>query len=177
MSFLAPSDFVGLVAQSNNEHTTPVIQLYIDKFESKYLTSLLGADMYAAFVADLTPTPAVVTSVPTDAKFTVIFNSFAIDDTYGSGCQHISDGMRDMLKYFIFFEYARDNQFDFTLTGATKNKYSNSEIARMVSTNANRNYDLGVKTYQQIQWYICDNPVPYDYDNYNGIPKEFSSWL
>jgi hypothetical protein len=177
MSFLAPSDFVGIVAQSTNTYTESDIQLYINKFEPKYLTDLLGATMYAAFVADLTPTPAVVTSVPVDAKFTIIFNSFAIDETLGSGCQHISEGMREMLKYFIFFHYARDNQFDFSIAGATKNQFSNAELMSINHTNAIDNYNLGVKTYEQIQWYICDNPVPYDYDDYNGLKKEFISWL
>lgn len=177
MSLLQPSDFVGLVAQSKNEFTTPAIQLYIDKYEEKYLTSLLGCDMYADYVADLLPTPAVATSVPQDAKFLAIFNSFCIDDTAYSGCQRKSEGIKEMLKYFIFFEYARDNQFDFSITGATKNRFSNSEIAVINHTNAERNYNLGIETYHSIQWYICDNPDAYDYDNYNGENKDFISWL
>lgn len=177
MSFLQPSDFTGIVSLSSNEFSDIQIQLYVDRYEPIYLTDLLGCEFYDEFIADLTPTPAVPTSVPTDAKFTQIFNPFCIDKSTYSQHQHISEGVLSMLKFFIYFEFARDNQFTMSLTGATKNNFSNSERARIVETRAIDNYNLGICTYNEIQWYINDNPVPYDYDLYNGIPKEFMTWL
>ena len=175
MSFLQPSDFKGLVAQAKNEFTNPKIQLYIDQYEVVYLTDLLGSAFYDEFVADLDTAPNITpASVPTDAKFTQIFNAFAIDE---DPQVHISEGMKRMLEYFIMFEYARDNQYDFGITGATKNTFSNAEIAKLNNTNADRNYNLGIETYNQIQWYILDNPVPYDYDLENMQSKKFISWL
>jgi len=177
MSFLQPSDFVGLVEQSNNEFTSPKIQLYIDRYEVRYLTDLLGCDLYDLFVADLTPAapPILPTSVPQDPIFTVIFEPFCDDDGNTNGNQHVSEGMIEMLKFFIMFVYANDNQYDFALTGATKNNFSNAEIAKLNMTNAIDNYNLGIKTYFEIQWFICDNES--DYPLYNGIRKDFMSWL
>lgn len=179
MSFLQPSDFKGLFAQSNNEFTEPDIQAYINEYEVDYLTALLGCDMYTEFITDLDTAPNITTaSVPVDAKFLVIFNAFCIDeDSSCSDGQRISKGFKDMLKGFIFFEYARDNQHDFSITGATKNKFSNSEIAVINHTKADKVYNNAIKSYQNIQWYICDNPLAYDYDNYNGNYKEIISWL
>ena len=178
MSFLQPSDFTGLVEQSVNEFTTDKLQNYIDYHEPRYLTDLLGCDLYADFVADLLPTPAVPTSVPQDAKFTAIFDAFCIDEDYDSGCQHVSEGIKQMLKYFVWFEYARDNQYTLAITGATKNTFSNSELLSVVHTRAVQNYNLGIKTYHAIQWYIDDeNPNDYDYDKFNGVPKKKMVWL
>lgn len=177
MSFLQPSDFVGVVEQSTNEHTEPKIQAYIDRYEVRYLTDLLGCDLYDLFVADLTPAapPILPTSVPQDAIFLSIFNAFCDDDGNTNGIQHVSEGMLEMLKFFIMFEYAKDNQYDFAMTGATKNTFSNAEVFQLNGTNAIDNYNIGIKTYQEIQWFICDNSV--DYPLYNGIPKEDTSWL
>ena len=87
--------------------------------------------------------------------------------TQTQGCIHYSEGIKEMLKYFIYFEYLRDNQTTMTITGATKNTFSNSEMARLVETRIIENYNLGIRTYQEIQWYIDDeNPLDYDYDLY-----------
>lgn len=179
MSFLLPSDFTGKTAQSVNEFTEPKMQLYIDRYEPRYLRSLLGVDMYNDFVADLdtSPGPIVPASVPTSPKFTVIFEPFQFDEAAMSNCQHISEGFKEMLKLFIMFEYSRDNQHVFGITGATQNNYSNSELTRLVKTQCRENYNTALSTYNQIQWYIDDNPNDYDYDNHNGLRKKKLSWL
>lgn len=178
MSFLQPTDFIGIYNISVNDLTEFELQDYIDRFEVRYLTDLLGCDMYDDFIADLDTAPLITTaSVPVDPKFTVIFDAFCIDEDANSGCQHVSEGFKEMLKAFIYFEYVRDNQVTMSITGATKNTYSNSEAARIWETRIMNNYNLGIRSYQEIQWYICDNPVPYDYDNYNGISKQPMSWL
>ncbi len=175
MSFLQPSNFVGFTEQSINEFTSPKLQLYLDRLEPRLLTDLLGCDLYDLFVLDLLPTPAVPTSVPQTAIYISIFDAFCNDDGNTNGHQHVSEGIIEMLKFFIMFEYANDNQYDFALTGATKNTFSNAEIAKLNMTNAIDNYNLGVKTYREIQWFICDNSA--DYPLYNGMKKEFMSWL
>lgn len=179
MSFLQSSDFTGKVNQTVNKFTDPKIQEYIDRYEPRYLRDLLGVDMYNEFVADLTPAapPIIVTSVPVSAKFLEIFNAFQIDEGPSTGVQHISEGMVTMLKFFIMFEYSRDNNFVFGITGATENNYSNSELISLSKTQARENFNIAVATYRQIQWRIVDNPDARDYDNYNGKFKETLSWL
>jgi hypothetical protein len=175
MSFLAPSDFTGIKAVSTNEFTEDPVQAYIDKWEPQYLRELLGIDLYDEFVADLDTAPNITpASVPADPKFTVIFNAFSFDD---DSIIRVSQGMKEMLKLMIYFDYVRDNNVELSITGATKGTYSNSEIARILETRAIENWNLGIETYKNIQWYIDDNPVPYDYDLENMQPKDTISWL
>lgn len=178
MSFLQPSDFVGKVAQGKNEFTEPKQQLYFDRYEKRYLQDLLGCTMYDEFIADLDTAPNITpASVPTSQKFLDIFNEFCIDDGVGSGCQRKSEGIKEMLKFFLFWEYARDNQFAMAITGATENNFSNSTLIKLAKTQAYENYNTAIETYQAIQWFILDNPNAHDYSNYNGESKDFTSWL
>ncbi len=177
MSFLQPSDFVGIAEQSVNKHTEPTMQRYINKYEPIYLRKLLGNELYNDFVADLLPTPSVPTSVPQDAKFLAIFNKIHIDESTTCGHQRNSDGIKEMLRLFVMFHYARDNQYDFAITGATKNSFSNSEIAQLNQTNAIDNFNMAVESFQTIQWYICENPENYDYDKFNGKKQDYTTWL
>jgi hypothetical protein len=179
MSFLAPSDFTGKVAQSVNKFTEPKLQEYIDRYEPIYLRSLLGVILYDEFVSDLDTAPNITpASVPTSPRFTAIFQPFQIDESIGNGCQYISEGFKEMLKLFIMMEYSRDNQFVFGITGATSNNYSNSELLALSRTQSRENFNKGVKTWHAIQWYIdVENPNDYDYTNYNGQHKDFISWL
>ena len=175
MSFLQPSDFTGVKAVSTNEFTEDPVQAYIDKWEPLYLKELLGVDLYDEFIADLDTAPNITpTSVPTDPKFTVIFNAFSFDD--GSSIR-ISDGMKEMLRLMIYFDYVRDVNFEVSITGATTGSYSNSEVARIVETRAIENWNEGIKSYCNIQWYIDDNPNDYDYSLENMQPKKTISWL
>ena len=175
MSFLQPSDFTGIIAVSSNKFTDDGIQDYIDKWESKYLQDLLGVDLYNEFIADLDTAPNITpASIPTDAKFTVIFNSFALDD---GSCIRRSEGMKQMLRYLIYFDYVRDRNFAIDITGANKASYSNAETVKINETRAIENWNLGIKTYNMIQWYITDNPNSYDYSLENMQNKEIISWL
>lgn len=166
---LTPSDFTGLYKITSNTYTDASTQLYIDKYEKKYLTDLLGVDLYDLFIADL------VAGVPQTAKYLTIYNAFAFDDGVGSGCQHRSNGMLEMLKGFIYFHVMRDMLAQSTINGKIKNEFSNASQARAVETNVYDNYNEAVKTYQQIQWYIEDNLT--DYPLFNGMAKGFIDWL
>lgn len=175
MSLLQPSDFTGIYNVAYNEFTEVELQQYIDKFEPIYLIELLGASMYDDFVADLDTAPNITTSsVPTSPKFTKIFNSFYEDE---GSCIVRSEGFKEMLKGLIYFDYVRDQGFVINITGATKNKFSNSEIARTVETRAIENWNRSMHTWNVIRWYICDNPLAYDYDNYNGVEGKLITWL
>ena len=68
MSIVVKSDFTGeyLIAQDQYSN----IDSYIVKYEKKYLTMLLGADLYKLFIADLTPTSP---QVPQNQRFIDLF--------------------------------------------------------------------------------------------------------
>jgi hypothetical protein len=169
MSLTAPSDYIGQFKIPVNQFTTTDLQSYIDKYEKKYLTDLLGVELYDLFIAD------IVSNVPVTAIYLAIYNAFAEDDTVGSGCQHRSEGMKEMIKGFVYFHFTRDLYSQSQMNGKVKNEFSNSTQARMLETNMNDNFNESVKTYKQIQWYIDDNLTLYP--TFNGFDKEYISWL
>jgi hypothetical protein len=76
------------------------INEYIDKYERLYLINLLGGNLYTLFVADL------VAGVPVLPEYLAIYNAFVYDE---NNCDVvISDGMVEMIKGFIYFEYLKD---------------------------------------------------------------------
>jgi hypothetical protein len=167
--FLTPDDFTGQYKVSTNSYIEVDFQLYINKLEQKYLTDLLGVALYDLFEAD------VVSGSPVTQIYIDIFDAFAEDDGTGSGCQHRSNGMVEMLKGFIYFHFMRDLWTQSTMNGQIKNEFSNSTQARMSETNLDENYNEAVKTYQEIQWYIKENLDVYP--TFNGMEKLPTSWL
>lgn len=157
MSIVANTDFVGEYKISQSCFSE--LDTYIEKFEKEYLCQLLGAELYDLFVADLTiATP----QVPQATRFLDIFNAFNIDD---STCVRKSEGMRVMLKQFIYFHYMRDSNFQQTPTGVTRNVQELGEILPYNGWNLVRSFNEGVENYKEIQWYICDNMEDYTEEN------------
>jgi hypothetical protein len=167
--FLAADEFTSQYKVTVNTFTEADFQVYINKFVQKYLTDLLGVELYNLFIADL------VADVPVTQIYLDLYNEFSFDDGVGSGCQHRSEGMIEMLKGFIYFHWLRDQFSQNVISGAVKNDYSNSVQARMVETNMESNFNEAIESYQQIQWYIEDNLDLYPL--YNGKKKEAISWL
>ena len=75
MSIVVNTDFKGEYNVSKNCYDQ--LDTYIEKYEKKYLTKLLGAELYALFIADLTVTDP---QVPQTQRFLDIFNDFSIDE-------------------------------------------------------------------------------------------------
>ena len=69
MSIVVNTDFKGEYNVSKNCYD--LIDFYIEKYEKKYLTKLLGAELYALFIADLTVTDP---QVPQTQRFIDIFD-------------------------------------------------------------------------------------------------------
>jgi len=168
--FLIPSDFTGEYQLGGNALQTANFQIYINKLEKKYLTDLLGVELYNLFIDDLD-----VNFDPQDPIYQAIYEEIAEDEDAGTGCQHRSLGMIEMLKGFIYYHWLRDQFTTKTISGAVKNEFSNSQPATMSQTNMEEKYNESVSMYQTIQWYIQENKT--DYPTYNGMEKEFISWL
>lgn len=164
MSILTTSDFKqGEYSLSLDQYTE--LDTYIAKYEKFYLLRLLGADLYALFIADL------VSGVPQTQRFIDIFNAFQEDS---KPCLMISEGIKEMLKAFIYFHYSRETVYQKTPTGAV---IPNPEV----STNLGYNgfnlvtaYNKGVETFNVIQWFMLDGN---DYPEYNGQCIEFMSGI
>jgi len=157
----------GTLLIASNKHTEDTVQAYIDENEVPYLEDMLGCELAALFIADL------VNGVPQTQRFINIFDPFCFDDD----CHGIqkSEGIKVMLKYFIYWEYIKQQRINNTNTGDVVNENEVSRVARPPETKLYSTYNKGIKTYDAIQWFICKNLT--DYPEMKGIVKLKTSWL
>ena len=125
------------------------------------LNQLLGCELAALFVADLTCTPPA----PQADRFKDIFNPICKDLDCG---QLVSKGMKVMLQGFTFWYYFRDNTFKRTTSGPKKDETENSESVPLSSFGLSAYWNNAHESYEAIQYYIC-NEKPEDYPKYNGV--------
>ena len=143
------------------------IQAYIDKYERQYLVKLLGVDLFNLFVADL------VAGVPQSAIYLKIYNPFEYDNV---NCYvYISEGMIDMIKGFVYYQYLKDLTNTVAVSGNVRPMGENSENVSKLNSMIYTRYNDSVRTYKKIQKYICD--FNSDYLQYNGIGISTAYWL
>lgn len=186
---ITPSDFTGYYAIAKNADTQAKLTEYITLFMRQYLVELLGYDLYQLFIADLG------NDVPQADRFLVIFNALQIENAeevwipYGahkSRCfddnrdetvqPTFSEGIKEMLKGFIFFEFVNEYGISVSQTGVVINNDENSTPApggKHVSLIESR-YNRAIKSFQVIRRYILDHES--DYPEYQGIEKDTTYW-
>ncbi len=167
--FIQLSDFKAEYKLSGDNFSDDELQLYLEKFEVQFFQELLGAELYALFVADFDSPTA---GEPTLQIYKDIWDAFAIDQ---NNRLYKSEGMMEMLKGLIYFEYVRDQKFKNTVAGTKKLKVENSEDTGFSNSRIYKNYNNAIITYQTIQWFICDNSL--SYLAYNGQKKQKNYWL
>jgi hypothetical protein len=144
------------------------IQSYIDRYEKKYLIKLLGVDLFNEFVADLDSS-----GIPQTTRFVKIYEPFEYDN---ANCNIvISDGMIEMIKGIIYFQYMKDQTNQMTVTGNVRPLGENSENVSTLNNMMYNRYNEGIMTYRSIQDYICENNS--DYLKYNGIGLKMAYWI
>jgi hypothetical protein len=168
MSLVLNSDFTGKYQLALTQYNTAEIDAYIAKYEKKYLLELLGASLYALFIADL---DASTPQVPQTSTYLSLYNAFNADFDYKIKS---SNGMREMLLGFIYYHYTKDIVQNQTPIGSTKPKNENSSVMGLNQSMTSRFNDQ-VDTYESIQWYISDNLA--DYTGYNGQTIKFEYFL
>jgi len=124
---------------------------YIEKYEKHYLLKLLGAELYALFIADLTVTDPQTTQT---ARFNAIFNPFETDE---GNCLIVSEGIKQMLVQLIYFHITRDSLNIKTNIGVVNMVADNSSNAGYNGYNLIESFNQGVKNFSAIQWFICDS--------------------
>jgi len=158
------TDFTGKYELHTGMYAQGNIQAYIDKYEVRYLRQLLGVELCNDFIADLN-----IQSIPRSANFLDIYNPFAYDSGYnfylfngiyeGTG-QLLSDGIKEMLLGFIYFEYAKDLVNQMTPFGNVKPKSENSDVANTLFSMMYARYNEAITTYRAIQHYVMmNNPI------------------
>lgn len=162
------TDFVGKYSISQNSFNTTDLQAFIDKYEKVYLRDLLGltlGDLLYTDIASVTFLP------PVTARFTVIFNAIAQEI---NGCDVISNGIKEMLLGFIYWEFVKTQSVHNTITG---NMIAENEVSSQANWNLTEiynNYNESIDSYRAIQIYINENSVTYP--EYNGKMKVKAHW-
>jgi len=160
---LSIQDFVGKYALHTGMYDVNKLQNYIDIYEPRYLKNLLGVDLYNQFQSDL------LNNVPQSPNFLKIFNAFSEDlgynfySPYGFGVssnQLDSEGIKQMLKGFIYFEYSKDLVNQMTPYGNVKPLSENSEVANTGFSMIYTRYNEAIRSYRSIQSYIRHNNPP-----------------
>lgn len=147
------SDFTGKYEIHSGLYDQSKLQDYINIYEKRYLIELFGASLYNEFISDLDPL-----NVPQSPNFLTIYNPFEMDTNVVIPHQIvISEGIKQMLKGFIYFEYLKDTTNQTTPNGLVIPSNENSTTATTLYSMMYTRYNEAIKTYRAIQWYIIDN--------------------
>lgn len=161
---LQTTDFTGKYAISQNNFNEADLQAFIDKYESKYAYDLLGVELGTLLLADI----AVSTFLPPVTPiYATIFNILSQDEPLVR-----SNGIKEMLLGFVYFEFIRTQTVQNTLTGNVLNQNEVATVVDWGSTGVYANYNEAVTTYRGIQCYILDNIT--DYPTFKGLMKTFA---
>ncbi len=186
---ITSSDFIGYYAIAQDPSTQAKLTDYITLYMRQYLVELLGYELYQLLIDDLE------NNVPQSSRFETIFNALNIEGAeevwipYGahkSRCfddnrdervqPTFSEGIKEMLKGFIYFEFVNEYGISVSQTGVVINNDENSTPApggKHVSLIESR-YNRAIKSFQVIRRYILDHLS--DYPEYKGIDKDTSYW-
>ncbi len=171
MAILTVSDFDnGRYKVPTNNSTEIDLMQTITFVEDCYLPKLLGVELYDLFIIDLA---APIAGEPTDPRFVKIYNAFNYQNTGGCNTIVQSKGIKEMLKAFVYYLYTRDIQSRITTVGIKQTDSDNSTNFSAIMHDITSRYNDGVKTYQSIQYYICEN-TEFDYPEFEGIHEPFN---
>lgn len=158
---------------------------YIGRYERQYLIELFGAELYNDYIAQLD-----LSGVSTEQRFIELEQPFAMDisafnviGTAGNNVGRdarriiISNGLDDMLRGFIYFEYLKDSISTTTPVGVVQPYGENSKTPNTLHIQIYTRYNESVRTYRAIQDRIIANPNDFDYSKSNGVSKMLTSWL
>jgi len=160
------------------------LQSYIDKFEPLILCQLFGSELYDLYVADL------VDGVPQSPRFLEVFNPFCKTvqikyccwkgiweyDYESRWCEELlqSEGIKEMLKGFIYFNYLPQLGNQQTPVGLTRKKVAASDMLsdKQVGRDAEQKLNQAIISYQAIQKFMCYNHDVYP--EFDGQAKGYS---
>lgn len=148
--FLTVQDFTGKYQLSTGMYDVAKLQDYIDKYEKRYLIELFGAKLYDEFISDLD-----VSNVPQSPNFLMVYNPFYENVTLRQLI--ISEGIIEMLKGFVYFEYSKDLINQMTPYGNVRPISENSEPVSTLYSMIYARYNEAIKSYRAIQTYILTN--------------------
>ena len=165
---LTTDDFsTGRFKIPKNTKQTADLQVYLDRVEAEYLPQLFGVELYNLFVADYNSAPA---GQPTAPRFILIFDPFLFQDDQ----RYLrSEGIKEMLKGFVYYLYLRDRITRVTTTGLKETKSENADNVSGTHHDLNSRFNEAVESYQAMQSYML-NVDPDDYPEFKGIVQRYN---
>jgi len=172
MAILTISDFPkGKYELHTGMYDQARIEDYIERYETRYLVQLFGKALYDEFITDLNAGGGT----PTEARFLKLWEPLFIDCPGRHGVIQ-SEGIKEMLKGFIYYEYVQDLINQMSSIGNVVPVGENSEKATTLYNTMFARYNEAVKSWRTIQYEICfENPS--EYHNFSGNQKYFNTWL
>lgn len=161
---LQTTDFTGKYAISQNNFNTTDLQAFIDKYESKYVYDLLGVELGNLLLNDIVASTFLP---PATVIYATIFNVLSQDEPLVR-----SNGIKEMLLGFVYFEFVRTQTVQNTLTGNVLNQNEVADVVDWSSTGVYYNYNEAITTYRGIQCYVLDNLTVYP--TFKGLMKTFA---
>lgn len=154
-------DFVGFHSVAQTSFSD--LDLYIDRFEEKYLIDVLGLTLFNLFKAD------VVNQSPVTQIYLDLFTAIRVENN-GFVCQN--NGMKSMILGFVFGEYKSKQPVKNTASGDKTNRIDVAQNAGFFESGASSVYNDSVKDAEVIQYYIKKNKTIYP--DYAG--QKISNW-
>lgn len=146
MSLITTSDFINKWELSTGMYSTTKLTEYISRYEPQYLRQLFGVKLYNSFVSDLNA------NIPQSPNFKLVFDPLYIDENLAFMIE--SRGVLDMLKGFIYFEYAKDLLNQMTPYGNVQQTAENSVVVNTLQTMMYARYNESITSYQNIRSYM-----------------------
>ena len=154
MNILKPSDFVGKYQLSTGMFDVDKLTDYITRYEKKYLIDLFGVTLYNEFISDLDG----VNNYPQSPNFIYLYEDFAEDfERLGKYKIIRSEGLKEVLKGCIYFEYSKDLINQMTPYGNVTPEAENSKITSTLYTMIYNRYNEAVNSFSAIQHHIIYN--------------------
>jgi hypothetical protein len=156
-------DFTGKYQVSTGMYDQARLQDYINRYEPRYLKQLFGVSLYNDFQSDL------LNNVPQSPNFLILFNPLSEDMGYNfyyfngiyEGVNQIdSEGIKEMLKGFIYFEYVKDLSNQITPIGLVKPDNENSTVANTLFSMMYTRYNEAIRSYNSIRDFIRYTTTP-----------------
>ena len=160
---LSIQDFTGKYQVSTGMFDQAKLQDYINRYEPRYLKELFGITLYNDFQSDL------LNNVPQSPNFLVLFNPLSEDLGYNfyyfngiyEGVNQLdSEGIKEMLKGFIYFEYVKDLSNQITPIGLVKPDNENSTVANTLFSMMYTRYNEAIRSYNSILDFIRYTTAP-----------------
>ena len=160
---LSIQDFTGKYQVSTGMYDQAKLQDYINRYEPRYLKELFGITLYNDFQSDL------LNNVPQSPNFLILFNPLSEDLGYNfyyfngiyEGVNQLdSEGIKEMLKGFIYFEYVKDLSNQITPIGLVKPDNENSTVANTLFSMMYTRYNEAIRSYNSIRDFIRYTTAP-----------------